>query len=99
MTTTTRPGPATQRPRALTAVAVAPAVLHGRTGRPVVRDGGQAQAGSPGPGPVARSPTARSPNEATVQGERVAGNLFVQPVAPVVGAQLGGGVGERGPVA
>ena len=63
------------------AVAVAPAVLHGRTGRPVVRDGGQAQAGSPGPGPVARSP-----NEATVQGERVAGNLFVQPVAPVVGA-------------
>ena len=88
------PRPATQGPSTLAAVTVAKPVLHGRIGRPVVRERSQGSAGSPGPGPVARSGT-----EATVQRKSVTGNLLVETVAPVLGAQLGRGVGERGPVA
>ena len=58
-TKTTRPGPVTQGPSTLAAVTVAKAVLHGRIGRPVVRERGQGSAGSPGPAP--------SPGQATRQ--------------------------------
>ena len=94
MTRATRPGPATQGPRALATVAVAEAVLQGHVGRPVVRDFGQGPAGSPGPGPVRSSRT-----EAAVEGEGVAGGLLVEATTALVGTEPGRCVGERCPVA